>query len=142
MNQTALIRTYSELMTLSTFEERFEYLKIGGGVGKETFGWDRWLNQRFYQTPEWKTIRREVILRDGGCDLAIPDRLLTGKIYVHHMNPVDAGDIRSRAEILLNPEFLITVSYETHQAIHYGDMKLLVPAEIIDRKPNDTVPWR
>lgn len=137
-----MIRTYSELITLPTFEERFEYLKIGGGVGKETFGWDRWLNQRFYQTPEWKTIRREVILRDGGCDLAISDRLLTGKIYVHHMNPVDAGDIRSRAEILLNPEFLITVSYETHQAIHYGDMKLLVPTEIIDRKPNDTVPWR
>lgn len=137
-----MIRRYSELIKLPTFEERFEYLKIGGGVGKETFGWDRWLNQRFYQTPEWKTIRRDVILRDGGCDLGIPDRLLTGKIYVHHMNPVDAGDIRSRAEILLNPEFLVTVSYDTHQAIHYGDLRLLVPTEIVERRPNDTIPWR
>ena len=141
-NRQLMTRTYSELMLLPTFEERFEYLKLSGGVGAETFGWDRWLNQRFYQSPEWQSIRRSVILRDGGCDLAIADRLITGKILVHHINPVDVTDITDRSKWLLNPEFLITVSYDTHQAIHYGDANLLIPSAVTERKPNDTIPWR
>ena len=135
-------RTYSELRKLPTFEDRFEYLKLGGAVGRETFGWDRWLNQRLYHTPEWWRVRREVILRDEGCDLGIPDRLITGRIFVHHINPIDAADITKRSQIVLDPEYLITVSKETHDAIHYGSFDLLVPSTVTERKPNDTVPWR
>ena len=135
------MRTYSELVCLSTFEERFRYLCLSGSVGKETFGFERYLNQRFYRSAEWKRIRREVILRDNGCDLGIPDRVIYGKIHIHHMNPVSREDILAQSELLLNPEYLVCVSHETHNAIHYGDENLLltVPPE---RKPNDTCPWR
>ena len=136
------IKTYSELMKLSTFEERFEYLKIGGKVGEETFGFDRYLNQIFYNTEEWKLIRNQVIARDNGCDLGLPDREIRGnRIIVHHMNPITKEDIINRSDILLNPEYLITTIKPTHDAIHYGDSSLLYPDPIV-RSKNDTCPWR
>lgn len=135
------MRTYSELAKLPTFEERFRYLRLGGAVGEETFGFDRYLNQRFYSSAEWKRIRRDVIIRDDGCDLGIPDRAIGGRILIHHMNPVTRKDIIRASEQLMAPEYLICVSHETHNAIHYGDESLLmtVPPE---RKPNDTCPWK
>ena len=135
------MRTYRELIALPTFEERFRYLQLSGSVGKETFGFERYLNQRFYSSAEWKRIRREVILRDNGCDLGIPDRVIYGKVYIHHMNPVSREDILLQSELLLNPEYLICVSHETHNAIHYGDENLLVKVPP-ERKPNDTCPWK
>lgn len=135
------IRTYSELITLPTFEERFKYLQLGGKVGEETFGFDRWLNQKFYKDPEWLSVRDKVIIRDGGCDLGIPDREIHSRILVHHMNPITKEDILKRSSFLLNPEYLICTIKSTHDAIHYGDESLLklAPAE---RTPNDTCPWR
>ena len=134
------MRTYSELMKLPTFEERFEYLKLDGDIGRETFGFDRYINQRFYRSAEWKRIRNEVIVRDNGCDLAIPDRKIFGQIVVHHMNPIDPDDIEER--FILDPDFLITTFITTHNAIHYGDKDILVPTELTERKPNDTCLWR
>ena len=133
--------TYSELAKLPTFEERFRYLRLGGGVGKETFGFDRYLNQRFYSSAEWKRIRRDVIIRDNGCDLGIPGRMIGGRILIHHMNPVSREDILAATDALINPEYLVCVSHKTHNAIHYGDESLLtvIPPE---RKPNDTCPWK
>ena len=135
------MRTYSELLTLPTFEERFRYLRLSGGVGKETFGFDRYLNQRFYSSAEWKRVRDAVIIRDNGCDLGVTDCVIGGKVIIHHMNPVSREDVLSRSEDLLSPEYLICVSHNTHNAIHYGDESLLVvtPPE---RKPNDTCPWK
>ena len=135
------MRTYDELIQIPTFKERYEYLKLVGEVGKDTFGFDRYLNQNFYKSPIWRRIRNEVILRDNGCDLAYPDRPIPGKIIIHHMNPVDTDDVIYQREILLNPNYLICVSHITHNAIHYGDMELL-PSDPIERKPNDTCPWR
>lgn len=135
------MRTYSDLIQLPTCKERFEYLKLLGEVGKDTFGFDRYLNQSFYKSPIWRKIRNEVILRDNGCDLAHPDFPIAGKIIIHHMNPVDTDDIVYQREVLLNPDFLVCVSHITHNAIHYGDMELL-PSDPIERKPNDTCPWR
>ena len=135
------IKTYSELILLPTFEERFEYLKLRGSVGKDTFGHDRYLNQVFYSSYEWKRLRDKIIIRDDGCDLGIDGRTIYGKIYIHHMNPLRQDDIISRSEYLHNPDFLICTSFETHNAIHYGDINLL-PRDPIDRKPNDTCPWR
>ena len=134
------IKTYSELMKLSTFEERFNYLKMNGVVGKETFGYDRYLNQKFYNTPEWKSIRHHVIIRDNGCDLAISDREIPGRIYIHHMNPIIVDDILTRSDYLLNPEYLVCVSMDTHNAIHFGDKNLL-NLGIVERRKNDTCPW-
>lgn len=135
------IRTYSELIKLQTFEERFRYLQLNGRVGEETFGFDRYLNQKFYNDPEWLRIRDQVIIRDNGCDLAMPDREIKTRILVHHMNPIDKEDILRRSDFLLNPEYLICTIKATHDAIHYGDeSKLIVmPPE---RRPNDTCPWR
>ena len=135
------IKTYSELMTLPTYEERYRYLKLGGRVGEETFGFDRYLNQEFYKSDEWRKVRDEVIIRDNGCDLGIPDREIHGRILVHHMNPITIDDIKNRSEFLLNQEYLITTVKNTHDAIHYGDENLLitVPKE---RSKNDTCPWR
>ena len=138
---STIIRTYSELILLPTFEERYRYLKLSGIVGEETFGLDRYLNQYFYTSPEWRRIRRDVIYRDFGCDLGIADREIQGLITVHHMNPVTLEDILNRTEILLNPEYLISVSDLTHKAIHYGDESLLITAPI-ERRPNDTCPWK
>lgn len=136
------MRTYSELIALPTFEERFEYLKLDGQVGEDTFGFDRYLNQRFYHSEEWKQIRREVIVRDKGCDLAIPDREIFGRIIVHHMNPISVSDIDGNEKYILDPEFLITTFKLTHDAIHYGDESLLVTTEPVIRTRDDTCPWR
>lgn len=136
------MRTYSELITLPTFEERFEYLKLDGKVGEDTFGFDRYFNQQLYSSPEWKEIRRKVIIRDEGCDLAIPDREIFGKIIVHHMNPMSLEDIEEHNPDIFDPEFLITTFKRTHDAIHYGDASLLIESKPIVRLPNDTCPWR
>lgn len=135
------IRTYSELILLPTFEERFRYLNLHGKVGEDTFGHDRYLNQLFYTSDEWRKIRRDVIIRDNGCDLGIWDREIQGLITIHHLNPITVDDILNRSEFLLNPEYLICVSDITHKAIHYGDESLLITAPI-ERRPNDTCPWR
>lgn len=135
------IKTYSELITIPTFEERYNYLRLGGRVGAETFGFDRWLNQVFYKTNEWLSLRDKVIIRDLGCDLGIEGREIYGRILVHHMNPITKRDILERSPIALDPEYLITTSKLTHDAIHYGDENLLMRDPII-RKPNDTCPWR
>ena len=140
--RTGDLRTYSELITLRTFEERYRYLKLGGRVGEETFGFDRYLNQIFYKSPEWKSVRDFVIVRDHGCDLACPDREILGsRILVHHMNPISVDDILSRSQFLLDPEYLITTVKNTHDAIHYGDENLLFTGPI-ERTKNDTCPWR
>ena len=135
------IRTYSELITLPTFEERYQYLRLNGRVGEETFGFDRWLNQKFYKDPEWLRIRDEVIIRDNGCDLAIPGREIYSRILIHHMNPITKDDILQRSKYLLDPEYLICTIKNTHDAIHYGDENLLIKGPV-ERKPNDTCPWR
>ena len=138
---TMIIRTYSELITLPSFEERYRYLKLDGSVGKETFGFDRYLNQDFYRSKEWEHIRDEIIVRDFGCDLGIRDREIPIRIYVHHMNPISVKDITNATEFLLNPDYLICTSHSTHNAIHYGDESLLVIAPV-ERRKNDTCPWR
>ena len=136
------IKTYSELITLPTFEERYRYLRLSGSVGKETFGFDRYLNQLFYQRSQlWKRIRDEVIIRDNGCDLGVEDRDIYGRVIVHHMNPISMDDLLHESDYLLNPEFLICTSHATHNAIHYGDEKLLMIGPI-ERTKNDTCPWR
>ena len=136
------IKSYSELITLPTFEERYHYLKLGGKVGEETFGFDRYLNQVFYSSAEWKRFRRDIIVRDLGCDLGIEDRTIGGIIIIHHINPIILADIHRRnLGVLLNPENVICVSHNTHNAIHYGDESLLTLA-LIARRPNDTCPWR
>ena len=136
------IKTYSELITLPTFRERFRYLRIGGRVGEETFGWDRKINQYFYQrSDEWKSIRNYVIVRDDGCDLGIEGYDIYSHIIVHHINPITVEDIRMSSDYLLDPEFLICTSLNTHNAIHYGDESLLYTS-LIERTKNDTCPWR
>ena len=137
-----IIRTYSELITLPTFEERFRYLRLDGKVGVETFGFDRYLNQTFYRTDkEWLSIRDAVIIRDNGCDLGIPDRDIHSRIIVHHMNPITKEDILRRTKYLLDPEYLICTIKSTHDAIHYGDESILMLGPI-ERTKNDTCPWR
>lgn len=136
-----IIRTYNELMLLPTFEERFEYLKLSGRVGEETFGFDRWLNQKFYRSAEWKHLRDQVIIRDNGCDLGVEGRDIYGKILIHHMNPISKKDILERTDLLLNPMYLISVTKQTHDAIHYSDDSILMKDPIV-RSRNDTCPWR
>lgn len=136
------IRTHSELITLPTFEERYKYLKLSGRVGADTFGFDRYLNQKVYQhDPRWKEARDIVIIRDNGCDLGLEGYEIYGKIIVHHMNPITVDDILHDRDWIFDPEFLICTTHITHNAIHYGDEKLLAKAPI-ERKPNDTCPWR
>ena len=135
------IKLYSELITRPTFEERFQYLKIDGSVGEETFGFDRYMNQKFYKSKEWKTIRDYVIIRDNGCDLGIENREIPGRILIHHMNPVTVKDIENMSDFLLNPQYLISTTHDTHNAIHYGDESLLIKNPI-ERRANDTVPWK
>lgn len=137
------IKTYSELIKLKTFEERFEYLKLNDGrVGEDTFGHLRYLNQQFYKTTLWKHIKRDLIIRDNGCDLGVEGYEIEGRsVYVHHLNPITKNDIINRTEYLTNPEFLICTTFETHQAIHYGDISLLITSPIV-RTRNDTCPWR
>lgn len=135
------LKTYSELITFSTFKERYLYLKLDGSVGEDTFGYDRYINQIFYKTKEWKAVRNKVIVRDMGCDLAIPDRVIFGRVLIHHMNVITKEDILYRSDILLNPEYLICVSKNTHDAIHYGSEDILVQ-DLVIRAKNDTCPWR
>ena len=136
-----MIRTYEELSRLKTFEERFEYLKLNGEVGKDTFGFDRIFNQIFYKSKEWRSVRNQVIIRDNGCDLGLEGHDIYGKIIIHHMNPISIKDIENNSEFLLNSDYLICTSHNTHNAIHYSDESLLfqTPAE---RCMNDTCPWR
>lgn len=141
MNQKS-IKTYSELVKLNSFEERYKYLKLEGKVGEDTFGFDRYLNQIFYKTDEWKSVRDYVISRDNGCDLGMSDREIKfGKILVHHMNPITKEDILNRSDMLLNPEYLITTTKNTHDAIHYGSDDLLYQ-DPVERYKNDTCPWK
>lgn len=137
----SFIRTYSELRKITTFEERFEYLKLNGNVGEITFGFDRYLNQIFYNSIEWRSIRDEIIIRDLGCDLGVKGYDIVNGILIHHMNPISKHDIETHSEILINPEYLISTTSMTHKAIHYGNQDLLVKPLVI-RKPNDTCPWR
>lgn len=135
------IKTYSELIKLKTFEERYRYLRLDGKVGDATFGFDRYLNQVFYRSQKWKEIRDFVIIRDNGCDLGVNGHEIYGKILIHHMNPINLKDIENESAYLLNPEFLISTTHNTHNAIHYGDEGLLIVAPI-ERSKNDTCPWR
>lgn len=135
------IKTYSEMSKLGTFKERFEYLKLNGRVGESTFGFDRYLNQIFYKSDRWKSVRDKVILRDNGCDLGVEGRDIHTRVLIHHMNPITIDDIRNESEYLLNPEYLVCVTHNTHNAIHYGDEHLLF-SEPIKRTKNDTCPWR
>lgn len=141
MNTSMTIRTYSELISIPSFLGRFEYLKLDGRVGKETFGFERYLNQRFYHSDKWREIRDFVVSRDLGCDLAVDGFSIYGRIYIHHMNPITARDIRNYTEYLIDPEYLICTTHDTHNAIHYGDSSLLV-VEPIERTPYDTCPWK
>lgn len=134
------IRTYSELVQHKTFEERFRYLALRGDVGDATFGFDRYINQMFYASREWKQARRDVIARDLGCDLGVEGYEIHEKIYVHHMNPMSLDDIVETNMDIVNPEFLITTSHRTHNAIHYGDERLL-PRPLVERRPGDTKLW-
>lgn len=137
-----MTRSYAELITIPSFEDRFEYLKIKGNVGEATFGSQRYLNQMLYKNPQWKSIRNKVIIRDNGCDLAHPDYEINGQAaYIHHINPITIDDIVSENPKIFDMNNLITTTFQTHQAIHYGsrDILLLNP---IERKPNDTCPWR
>lgn len=135
------IRTYKELMRIPTFLERFEYLKLDGRIGDQTFGFDRYINQTYYRSKAWKKLRDEVIIRDHGCDLAMPGYDIYSQLRVHHMNPLTIEDIENCTEFLTNPDYLITTTLNTHNAIHYGDASLLLelPKE---RVPFDTCPWK
>ena len=135
------IRTYSELITIQTFEERFEYLQLKGSIGKDTFGYDRYLNQVLYRSPEWKRLRNQIIIRDGGCDLACDGYDIYDKVLIHHLNPITVEDVLARSRKVFDPDNLVCVSHNTHNAIHYGDVDLLVTGPII-RTKNDTCPWR
>lgn len=137
-----IIRTYSELVRLPTFEERYEYLKLSSLVGDKTFGYERYINQAFYRSPEWKRVRRQVILRDKGCDLGIEGRDIIDRIEIHHITPITIEDIETASLILLDPDNLICCSPNTHKAIHYGESNLITPSEPTVRKPNDTCPWK
>lgn len=137
-----MIKSYSELISLKTFEERFEYLKLSGKVGIETFGFDRIFNQMFYTSSEWKRVRREVIIRDNGCDLGIEDReIYKQRIIVHHINPISLDDINDHSSLLLNPDNLISTCHNTHLAIHYSDNSILNKGPV-ERYLNDTCPWK
>lgn len=128
-------------MSIDSFEDRYKYLKLDGVVGEDTFGFDRWMNQKLYSSDDWRSIRNSVILRDNGCDLGIQNVKIFGRIYVHHMNPIRKEDILEHSDFVLNPEYLICCSKQTHDAIHFGDESLLVK-DYVERRPNDTTLWR
>jgi acetyltransferase-like isoleucine patch superfamily enzyme len=140
LSQMSKIRTYLELRRLDTFEERYHYLRLGGSLGLRTFGFDRWVNQRFYKSREWKYVRDQVIIRDNGCDLGILGYEIITDLMIHHMNPISLDDIKHGDESIIDPNFLITTSLRTHNAIHYGDESLL-PRGPIERKSGDTTLW-
>ena len=136
-----MILTYSELISLPTFEERFKYCKLNASIGKETFGFDRYLNQAVYQSARWKSLRNQIIIRDNGCDLAHQDYPVPKRVLIHHLNPITEQDILNESSVIYDSENLVCVSHATHNAIHYGTEQLLNKAPI-ERKPNDTCPWR
>lgn len=138
---TKMIRCYSELKKLKTFEERYRYLKLQANVGESTFGFDRILNQTLYKSKTWRNVRDQVIFRDQALDLGIPGRDIRDKVIVHHMNPITVEDLEKRMDHVLDPEFLICVSHRTHNAIHFGDDRLIEESVIIERTKNDTCPW-
>ena len=139
---TTNIKTYSELVTFPTFKERFKYLQLSDGhVGEDTFGYDRYLNQQFYKTREWRNLRDSLIVRDNGCDLGVDGYEIYGRIIIHHLNPISKNDIIYRTDFLTNPEYLICTTHNTHNAIHYGDENLLAKGPV-ERTANDTCPWR
>lgn len=135
------IKTYSELIALQTYEERFDYLQLNGVVGKETFGYDRYLNQALYNSQDWRRFRRSIIIRDNGCDMAYEWYTIHGPIILHHINPISVDDILKESKSIFDPENVVCVSHNTHLAIHYGDKNLLIEGPI-ERTPNDTCPWR
>lgn len=135
------MRTYTELSRIPTFEERFEYLKLDGRIAEETFGFDRYINQKFYHSSEWKRVRDQVIVRDLGCDLAFSEFVISGLIVIHHMNPIMLEDLLEGNLDVLKPEYLVCTSKRTHNAIHYGDKRLL-PPPMVQRSRNDMCPWR
>lgn len=135
-------KRYSDLLSYNTFEDRFNYLKLNSNVGDDTFGFDRYLNQQFYKSREWKSVRDYVITRDNGCDLGIPGMEIQGPIYIHHINPINIEDIEHSSDKLLDPENLICVSFETHNAIHYGDDSFVSRNTVIERSHNDMCPWK
>lgn len=136
-----MIKTYSELIAFQTYEERFRYLQLKGAVGKDTFGYDRYLNQILYNSQEWKRFRDKIIIRDNGCDLACEGYDIHGRILVHHINPIRVDDVVNRNPIVFDPENVVCVTHNTHNAIHYGDESLLVLAPV-ERTKNDTCPWK
>lgn len=135
-----MIRTYSELISIPTFGERYKYLKLNGSVGQDTFGFDRIVNQKFYHSSEWRNLRNKIIVRDEACDLAMPEHELHSRIIIHHMNPIRLQDIVDLTEYVMNPEYLICVSHNTHNAIHYGDESMI--QDYVARSRNDTCPWK
>ena len=137
----ALLRCYRELRRLPTFQERYEYLRIGGLVGESTFGYERYLNQMLYSSAQWRKVRNQVIIRDNGCDLGIEDFQIHDRIVIHHMNPITVEQIEESASEIFDPEFLICCSYQTHNAIHYG-VQCLLPQLPVERHPGDMSPWR
>jgi hypothetical protein len=140
MNQKTMSRTYSELRSIQTFEDRYRYLALRGIVGESTFGFDRWVNQAFYTSKEWREVRHEVIARDNGCDMGVPGYEIHKGLYIHHLNPMTLQQIESGDPCILDPENLITVSHNTHNAIHYGDERML-PKPPVVRRPGDTKLW-
>ena len=138
----AIIRSYTELSQLETYEERFDYLSLGGRVGEDTFGFDRYLNQQLYKSKEWKMVRDAVIIRDQGCDLGLEGYDIFGTIYVHHMNPLKPEDIIDSTDYLFNPEYLVCMSLDTHNAIHYGTKDYVNKNSVITRTKNDHCPWK
>ena len=137
----SIVRSYSELRKLHTFQERFQYLKLRGGVGTATFGFDRWMNQQFYTSAQWRHIRYHVIARDNSCDLGIEGYDIHDRLYIHHMNPLTVEDLKQGEEHMIDPEFLITTTHITHNAIHYGDERQLQSRQVVDRRPGDTKLW-
>lgn len=135
-------KSYSEMITMSEFDDRFRYAKLDGQVGMDTFGFDRYLNQQLYRSKEWKRLRDQIIIRDNGCDLGVPGHEISGKIYIHHLNPLSPEDITESTEKLFDPDNLVCVSAETHNAIHYGDESILEKNKIVERSPGDTCPWK
>lgn len=135
-------RTYSELIKFPTFEERYNYLKLFGHIGIETFGYDRYLNQILYTCPEWKKLRDQIILRDNGSDLGLEDYPIYGKVIIHHINPITIDDVLDYSPDVFNPEYLICTSHKTHNAIHYGVDSYSRSFQVVERRPNDTIPWR
>lgn len=130
------------MITMPEFDDRFRYAKLDGQVGRDTFGFDRYLNQQFYRSKEWKRLRDQIIIRDNGCDLGVPGHEISGKIYIHHLNPLSPEDITESTAKLFDPDNLVCVSAETHNAIHYGDESILEKNKIIERSPGDTCPWK